>query len=105
MLDLPLGTRERFASHVVPDGECLAWAAYRDADGYGVLQVGGAHWRAHRLAWALANDEDPGRWLVLHSCHHPWCVNPAHLRLGTHAENMADMVERRREHQLRLNFA
>ena len=34
--------------------------------------------------------------IVRHSCDNPWCVNPDHLDLGTHAENAVDSVRRNR---------
>ena len=47
---------------------------------------------AHRLAvWLTAGVLDVFD-LVLHSCHNAWCVNPAHLKAGTHEENMTEMV-------------
>lgn len=47
---------------------------------------------AHRIAWVLEYNEDPGNSLVLHSCSNPTCVNPNHLRLGTQQDNVNDMV-------------
>jgi hypothetical protein len=51
--------------------------------------------KAHRVALELATGSAPvGD--VAHSCDHPPCCNPAHLRDATHAENMADMAARGR---------
>lgn len=51
--------------------------------------------RAHRVAWELCRGPIPaGKW-VLHRCDNPGCCNPSHLFLGTHVENMADMVKQR----------
>ena len=48
---------------------------------------------AHRVAWILEHNKDPGDNLVSHTCHNPRCVNPNHLKLGDHSDNMQDAVE------------
>lgn len=85
-----------------PDA-CWPWTGSRNLNrgGYGFLTV----WEnnrhqvvlAHRLSWELANGRPvPDGLFILHSCDNPPCVNPAHLRAGTHLENMADAVRRGR---------
>lgn len=81
--------------------ECWPWTdRWSDKDGYGILTVGGAHQRAHRVAWSLTNGPIPTSLSVLHRCDNPPCCNPAHLYLGTQAENVADMMARHRRERL-----
>jgi hypothetical protein len=88
---------EQFWSKVRKGAGCWEWQGPRDAGGYGTLWVAkvGSR-RAHRLSWMLTHGDIPHGLQVRHECDNPPCVNPAHLRLGTHADNMDDMRRRGR---------
>lgn len=79
--------------------ECWPWTAATNAFGYGVIrpegQRSGPYLRAHRVSLALAGVQVEG-YIVRHKCDNPPCVNPAHLEVGTKAQNTADMLARGR---------
>lgn len=77
------------AAGLGPHGKCWEWVGSRTTHGYGETYDEGRKVKAHRLAWKMANGREP-ELHILHSCDNPPCVNPAHLREGTHLENMRD---------------
>jgi len=81
--------------------ECWDWQGCASSGGYGSTTLYGEKELTHRAAWRLANGQDiPGELLVRHKCDRPICCNPAHLELGTHANNAADREERGRGNQI-----
>jgi hypothetical protein len=78
-------------------GDCWEWRGYRPLDGYGRYQHKGRKQLAHRVSWELHHGAPaPDDLEVMHSCDNPPCVNPAHLSLGTHVDNMRDGASRGR---------
>jgi len=84
---------------VIPEdnNQCWIWKAATNSKGYGVIGLQGKLKLAHRVSFEIANGEIPEGMLILHQCDNRLCCNPSHLFLGTHLDNMADMVAKGRQ--------
>lgn len=82
------------------EDDCWRWTGQHVPKGYGQIKIGGRKGRniyVHRLMYALKFGRVGLDELVLHECDTPSCCNPAHLFLGTHAGNSADMRAKGRQ--------
>lgn len=73
---------------IMPSG-CWEWQAYKNADGYGVLGVGKKTMLAYRYLYKKLVGEPPIRPYSLdHLCRNRSCVNPNHLEVVLHKDNI-----------------
>lgn len=78
------------------DTGCWIWSGVVSGNGYGKLRINGRQVSAHRVAYQEFIGPIPRGMCVCHSCDTPLCVNPSHLWLGTHQDNMRDMIRKGR---------
>lgn len=86
----------RFWAKVRKSDGCWEWIGGRSKRGYGVFGVNRRPTYAHRISFGLANGPYDLSFHVLHRCDNECCVRPDHLFLGTHSDNMLDMIAKGR---------
>ena len=86
----------RFWGKVQRSGDCWLWLGYKQPDGYGQVNVDGKTLNSHKHVYELFNGKVPSGMEILHSCDVRHCVNPAHMSIGTHTDNMRDAMRKGR---------
>lgn len=81
--------------------ECISHS--KDDSGYVRIRYNGKHERLFRVLYIKKYGDISKGLVVRHKCDNTWCCNVEHLELGTHKDNMRDMVERNRSGKGREN--
>lgn len=97
---------ERFWKRVDKRGpdECWPWIRKSSHSNHATIKISGYGYAARRIAFFLSTSIDPLDLDVCHSCDNPPCQNPNHLFIGTTLDNMADMVRKGRQPNVRLTW-
>jgi hypothetical protein len=93
---IPVSVRLERNSIPEPNSGCTLWLGSSNKEGYGRIGVSGRSELATHAALRVAGREVPRGMLACHTCDNPYCINPDHLYVGTHQDNMRDMVRKRR---------
>lgn len=91
---------ERFWKKVDKSGDCWEWTGSKKHTGYGTFGYNKKSYVASRFVMKIIGKEIPEGMIVCHKCDNPPCVNPDHLFIGTHKDNMKDCMEKGRWRQL-----
>lgn len=88
--------REKFEERFYVTPGCWIWTHGTDSHGYGKITYKSVTAKAHRVSYSLYISDIPAGLHILHKCDNPICVNPDHLFMGTHADNMRDKTKKGR---------
>lgn len=91
--------KQKILSRVDDATGCWLWTGHLMSGGYAEMFFRGKLWRVHRLAYWFWKGEFDLKLDICHTCDIKRCVNPDHLWLGTHRQNMIDHVEKGRHYE------
>lgn len=92
--------KARFWVKAHDTGYCWEWQGGLGTHGYGSFKLNGRDHVASRISFFIINGAILNNGHVLHKCDNPCCVNPDHLFVGTHDDNMKDKMHKGRGRRL-----
>lgn len=87
----------KFTIDVNDDG-CFVCTSHKSINEYGhrSFRKYGRNYLVHRYIYEECFGFIADDLVVRHKCDNPSCINPEHLEVGTHADNVMDKVKRER---------
>ena len=105
-----IASKEKFFKKIISilNSDCITIKGYKDSLGYVQFQFRyngiKKNISAHRASYMLNfNKEINKNDVIMHKCDNPSCVNPMHLKKGTHNDNVQDRVKKGRSATGRSN--
>lgn len=98
--------KDRLMSKAVKnvDTGCMEMQSGLDRCGYGRFKINGRSLGAHKISYILHHgDYDQDNLEIMHSCDNPKCINPDHLSVGSHSENIIDCILKGRHSTASIN--
>lgn len=92
---------ERFWKKVNKTRDCWEWTGAINRDGYGQFGYNKKTYISSRFVMKIIGKEIPEGMFVCHKCDNPACVNPDHLFIATHKDNMKDCMDKGRWKKLK----
>jgi hypothetical protein len=86
----------RFWGRVQKTDTCWLYTGAMNEHGYGLVNVKGKIYKAHRFAYLLLAGPIPDGLFLCHQCDTPACVRPDHMFVGTQKDNLQDMSRKGR---------
>lgn len=83
-----MNTIDRFLDKIELTDSCWEWKGHKDRNGYGMFYFSGVKVTAHRFSYEIHNECIPRGMEIDHLCMNTSCVNPSHLEVVTHKENI-----------------
>lgn len=96
-----LGKQKILSRVTKTESGCWIWQGHLMSEGYAEMYFRGKLWRAHRLSYIFWKGEFDLSLDICHTCDVKRCVNPEHLWVGTHRQNMIDHVQKGRHYELK----
>lgn len=87
---MPLSLLNRLQRHYTISNEsgCWLWHGAKSSNGYGIIRINDHTKRAHRVMFELIKLQIPNKFELDHLCRVRNCINPDHLEVVTHRENV-----------------
>lgn len=91
------GSKARKIDFEVRNG-CFEITSHKlDSNGYAETMIRGRTTKIHRHVYEQCFGKIPAGLVIRHKCDNRACINPEHLEVGTHRENIGDMISRNRQ--------